>query len=91
MGVLFGPLAIPFVLKSTSSSLTNMADSKTRPYPGEIEEAKSSPNGWVYRIEGRFLPHEAVPPEAIVGAWKVDENGSISGDFVPNPKYKPRR
>lgn len=44
-----------------------------------------------YRIEGRFLPNESVPPEAVVGAWKVDDDGNIFGDFVSNPNYRPRR
>jgi hypothetical protein len=39
------------------------------PYPGEIDEAKRIPNGWVYRIAGRFGPNDRVPPEAIVGKW----------------------
>lgn len=64
---------------------------KPTPFPGEIAEAKSIPNGWVYRIHGHFLAHEAVPPEAIAGAWKVDGNGNITGDFIPNPNYKPLR
>jgi len=50
-----------------------------KPFPGEISEAKANPNGWVYRIAGNFLPHEEVPPEAIVGAWKVNEKGEIVG------------
>lgn len=61
------------------------------PLLGEIEEAKRSPNGWVYRIAGCFAPSENVPPEAIVGAWKVDGGGFIVGEFVPNPKYNRER
>ncbi|WP_377479993.1 MAG: hypothetical protein P2A85_11565 [Microcoleus anatoxicus] len=52
-----------------------------------LQEAKQNPNGWVYKIEGRYAPNEYVPPEAIVGAWKVDANGNIVGDFIPNPTY----
>jgi len=60
--------------------------------PHEITEevvsaARANPNGWVYKIEGAFGPNEAVPPEAIVGAWKVDEAGNLTGEFVPNPRY----
>lgn len=61
------------------------------PLPGEIEEAKRNPNGWVYRIAGSFAPNENVPPEAIVGAWKVDESGRIVGGFIANKKYNPER
>ena len=58
------------------------------PSPGEIKEAMLYPNGWVYRISQSVGDANGrVPPEAIVGAWKVNEHGIISGDFVPNPKY----
>lgn len=62
-----------------------------QPFPGEVEEAKQHPNGWVYRIAGAFADDERVPPEAIVGAWKVDAEGRIIGDFVRNAKYDPQR
>jgi len=60
-----------------------------RPHKGEIAEAIDNPGGWVYRIAGEFSQNEDIPPEAIVGAWKVDENGLIVGDFKKNPKYDP--
>ncbi|WP_438480689.1 hypothetical protein [Oleiharenicola lentus] len=60
-----------------------------QPMPGEIEEAKKTPNGWVYRIKGNYRPEEAVPPQAIVGAWKVGASRKIVGDFIPNPKHLP--
>lgn len=59
------------------------------PHESEIEEAKKNPNGWVYRIDGRFGSNDGVPPEKIIGAWKVDGEGNIEGEFMPNPKYKP--
>jgi len=62
-----------------------------KPHRGEIEEAKRIPNGYVYRIAGRFGPRDAVPPEAIVGAWKVDADGKITGNFTVNPKYGPKK
>ena len=65
-----------------------MDNPENKPHPGEIEEAKKLPNGHVYRIKGDFGPHEAVPPEAILGAWEVDANGNIVGDFIPNPNFK---
>lgn len=61
------------------------------PLLGEIEEAKRNPNGWVYRIAGSFAPNENVPPEAIIGAWKVDASGRIVGGFIENKKYNPER
>lgn len=53
-----------------------------------IEEAKRNPSGWVYQIDGDYGPNDAVPREAVVGAWKVDEDGNIVGDFIPNPNYR---
>ena len=52
-----------------------------------LSAAKENPNGWVYKIEGDYGPSDAVPPEAIVGAWKVDASGNLTGEFVTNPKY----
>jgi len=54
-----------------------------------IDAARKNPNGWVYKIEGSFGPEDHVPPESIVGAWKVDEHGQITGEFIKNPKYQP--
>ena len=56
-----------------------------------LAEAKRNPNGWVYQIDGAFGPDENVPPEAIVGAWKVNAVGEIEGDFIPNPRYRTKR
>ncbi|MBW8847991.1 MAG: hypothetical protein JF607_23755 [Burkholderiales bacterium] len=52
-------------------------------------EAKRHPNGYVYVIRGDIADNEAVPPEAIRGAWKVDAQGEIVPDsFVANPRYR---
>lgn len=59
----------------------------TSPLPGEVAEARLNPGGWVYRVAGIFRSSESVPPEAVVGAWKVDDGGSIVGDFIANAKY----
>jgi hypothetical protein len=57
-----------------------------KPFPGEIKEARLHPNGWVYRISAKVGdPNGRVPPEAIVGAWKVDEHGMIVGISSPIP------
>jgi hypothetical protein len=56
-----------------------------------IAEAKRSPGGWVYKIQGNYGPNDAVPPEDIVGAWKVDSQGNITSDeFKPNPNFRKR-
>jgi hypothetical protein len=71
-------------------SLWFLKDSKGNEIPIEaINEAKAHPNGWVYKIDGRFGPDDYVPPECIVGAWKVDANGELIGEYVENPNYHP--
>jgi hypothetical protein len=47
------------------------------------------PNGFVYRISGNYGPNDGVPPEAIVGAWSVNDAGKICGEFRHNPNYDP--
>lgn len=56
--------------------------------PALVAEAKSRPGGWVYEIVGDYQHDDAVPPEAIRGAWKVDGEGQIVGDFMPNPNFQ---
>lgn len=53
------------------------------------QEARLNPNGWVYVISGDYDPNGAIPPHAIMGAWKVDGEGQIvEGSFQQNPNYK---
>ncbi len=52
-------------------------------------QAKANPGGWVYAIGGGYDPDDAIPPQAIKGAWKVDASGTITGDFIPNPRFDP--
>ena len=63
----------------------------TSPLPGEIAEARSNHGGWIYRIAGAFTSSEVIPPEAIVGAWKVDDGGRIVGEFIVNVKHDASR
>jgi hypothetical protein len=53
-----------------------------------IAEARANPGGWVYVIDGPFGPDDFVPPEAIIGSWKVDQRGQIIDEFIPNPGYR---
>ncbi|MFG2387058.1 type VII secretion system-associated protein [Streptomyces avermitilis] len=52
-------------------------------------QAAERPGSWVYAIDSHFDPAGRVPPYGIVGAWKVDERGHITGEFKHNPKYRP--
>jgi hypothetical protein len=51
-------------------------------------EALKHPDGWVYEIDAIYDGKEEVPPEAIKGAWKVNEKGLIVGEFIENPNYR---
>ena len=55
--------------------------------PDLIKEAEKHPNGWIYVLDKEFQGKQEVPAEFIKGAWKVDENGKITGDFEKNPNY----
>lgn len=50
-------------------------------------EARAHPGGWVYAIDPGFDGAAGVPPQAVVGAWRSDARGELSGSFVPNPRY----
>ena len=63
---------------------------KARTFPeAMLAEARLHPGGWVYEIDSKYDPNGAVPPEGILGAWKVDDDGIPTGDFEPNPNYRP--
>jgi hypothetical protein len=70
------------------SKLMRATGLAVKPEPGEVAEAAENPGGWVYRISGFYGPDDRVPPEAIVGACKVGENGMIIGDFLPNLNFR---
>jgi hypothetical protein len=67
------------------------SDQHSLPTPDStaIAEAKNHPGGWVYVMDGIDNPNDAVPPERIKGAWKVNQYGEIVGDFIPNTNYLP--
>lgn len=61
---------------------------RRQPPPQLLEEARRTPGGFVYEIDGDW-GDAAVPPTAIVGAWTVDPEGHLTGEFEPNPNYRP--
>jgi len=73
-------------MKSRGRAAFFLRGETMEPTAATREEARRTPNGWVYAIDGDFGSDTAVPPQAIKGAWKVDANGEIVGDFVPNPQ-----
>ena len=59
-----------------------------KPPEDAISEARRHPNGWVYEVDPRYDGNDFIPPQGIMGAWKVDENGNIVGAYIVNPRYK---
>jgi hypothetical protein len=58
--------------------------------PELLEEAKSKPGGWVYAIDPAYAPggpNGAIPPEGIIGAWKIADDGTPTGEYQANPRY----
>jgi hypothetical protein len=60
----------------------------TTPSEEAIKAAKQNPGGWVYQIDKAYIHCQSIPPEAILGAWQVNDTGVIVGDFIPNPNYQ---
>jgi hypothetical protein len=66
--------------------------SKTPPRPtsdAARAEAKANPGGWIYEIGGGYDPKGTVPPQAIKGAWKVDDRGEITDEYKANSNFDP--
>jgi hypothetical protein len=62
-----------------------------RPFPPELlAEAQSKPGGWVYAIDPVYAPegpNRTVPREGTIGAWKIDDDGTPTGEYQANPRY----
>lgn len=60
--------------------------------PEMVAEARAHPGGWVYVIDGDMVddPNGEVPPEAIIGAWKVDDQGNLTDEYQANSYYRPQ-
>jgi hypothetical protein len=39
-------------------------------------------------VDGTFGPTDVVPPDRIIGAWKVDRRGRLTGTYKPNRDYR---
>ena len=62
--------------------------SPSRPFPPELQEqAAENAGGWVYDIDPAFQGTGSIPPERIIGAWRIDDTGSPTDEFVTNPYY----
>jgi len=54
-----------------------------------IEQARAHPGGSVAQIDGNLAPNPNgfVPPEAIIGAYEVGDDGALTGIFRRNPRH----
>ncbi|MEV4411692.1 hypothetical protein [Catellatospora sp. NPDC049609] len=64
---------------------------RAAPSPELEAEAARNPGGLVAEIDGDLIgdPDGYIPAEAVRGAWRVDAEGRLTGEFVPNPRYGP--
>ena len=54
------------------------------------EEARETPNSWLYIVDPGYQESgEDVPPEGIIGAYRIDADGEIDPDFQFNDEYEP--
>ena len=51
--------------------------------------AAENPGTWLYAIAAGFDPMGEVPPEAIKGAYWIDESGEITDRYQSNERYRP--
>lgn len=47
--------------------------------------ARAAGGGWLDEVVGDHKP--PVPQSHIKGAWRLDANGELTGEYVPNPDY----
>lgn len=54
------------------------------------EQAKQTPDSWLYIVDPGYEEEEAdIPPEGVVGAYRIDSDGEIDEDFQFNEEYQP--
>lgn len=51
--------------------------------------ARAIPGGWLYHADPHLPADGDIPPHALVGAWRVDDNGAITAEFRANLAYQP--
>ncbi len=70
-----------------------MVVDRHRPLPPLTEvirdAARRRPGGWVYAVDPEFAGDSSAPRRGIIGAWRVDGLGRLTGEFRHNPDYVP--
>ncbi|WP_051899022.1 type VII secretion system-associated protein [Sciscionella sediminilitoris] len=57
--------------------------------PAMRAEARRHPGGWVYAIDPAFSGAEEIPGSAVIGAYRVAEDGELTEEFLANEHYRP--
>lgn len=72
-----------------------MTEQPAQPAPPPItdemrEQARQTPNSWLYIVDPGYQDSgDDVPPEGVIGAYRIDEHGEIDEDFQFNDEYEP--
>lgn len=63
----------------------------TRPEitPEIREAARAAGGGWLDEVVGSH--HPPVDQRFIKGAWRIDANGDLTGEYIANPDYGRRK
>jgi hypothetical protein len=50
-----------------------------------VEQARAAGGGWYCEVVGTHRGE--VPDEAVRGAWRLDAEGRLTGEYVANPRF----
>jgi len=60
--------------------------------PPELRaQARRAGGGWLDEVVGEHPSGSPVPLSAVKGSWRLDANGVMTGEYVPNPLFGHRR
>lgn len=57
--------------------------------PQAREQARQHPGTWIHAVDPAFEDVEDVPGWAVVGSYRVGDDGEVSEPFAANPGYRP--
>ncbi len=59
--------------------------------PEVIAQAREAGGGWYYEVVGDVDVEGGVPDEMVRGAWRIDEDGALTDEYVANPGFRSAR
>ncbi len=63
--------------------------SEAPPFPEELlDTARANPGGWVYHADVEAGENGLIPAERVQGAWRIDDHGRPTGEYVANRHYQ---